>query len=261
MTLEIKRCTKCQISKNLLEFDLCSKTKCGRRSVCKICRKKERFENKDSIKKHKKEYYEKNKSIVLEKAKIYKEKNKSTVLEKAKQYREENKLKVKISKRNSTNKKLKSDGFFRMKIKMRKYVKRYFNQTDKSKKTKDIVGCEPSFLREYFEKKFESWMNWDNYGSYWSIDHIIPVCKFNLTNEDEKLKCWNWSNLIPATIKYNSSKKDTIDKIQIYNTIKQLEKFKEEGSTTKWFSEEVALNLETYKTVLETEQMQILFKI
>ena len=73
------------------------------------------------------------------------------------------------------------------------------------------------------------------YGSYWSIDHILPVCKFDLTIEDEKLKCWNWSNMMPVTIKYDSSKKE-IDINQIENIIIKLEKFKEEGSTTKWFS-------------------------
>jgi hypothetical protein len=84
-------------------------------------------------------------------------------------------------------------------------------------------------------------MNWENYGSFWSIDHIIPVCKFDLTIEDEKLKCWNWSNLMPVTIKYNSSKKE-IDMNQINFILAQIEKFKEEGSTTKWFSGEFILN-------------------
>ena len=86
-------------------------------------------------------------------------------------------------------------------------------------------------------------MSWDNYGSYWSIDHIIPVCKFNLTLEDEKLKCWNWSNMMPVTVKYNSSKKE-IDMEQINNIVNKIEKFKEEGSTTKWFSSEFILNIE-----------------
>jgi hypothetical protein len=40
---------------------------------------------------------------------------------------------------------------------------------------------------------------------------------------------------MPVTVKYNSSKKE-IDITQINNIIKKLEKFKEEGSTTKWFS-------------------------
>jgi hypothetical protein len=108
----------------------------------------------------------------------------------------------------------------------------------KENHTMNYIGCNIQYLREWFEYNFTDDMNWDNYGSYWSIDHIIPVCKFDLTNEDEKLKCWNWSNLMPVTIKYNSSKKE-IDTKQIDSIIKKIEKFKEEGSTTKWFSGEL----------------------
>jgi hypothetical protein len=69
------------------------------------------------------------------------------------------------------------------------------------------------------------------------------VCKFDLTIEDEKLKCWNWSNLMPVTIKYNSSKKE-IDINQVNFILNKIQKFKEEGSTTKWFSGEFILNQE-----------------
>jgi hypothetical protein len=112
----------------------------------------------------------------------------------------------------------------------------------KNDNTMTYIGCNIQYIREWFEYNFTNDMNWDNYGSYWSIDHIIPVCKFDLTIEDEKLKCWNWSNLMPVTIKYNSSKKD-IDKSQIYNIIQKIQEFKEKGSTTKWFSG-VVLNLD-----------------
>jgi len=113
----------------------------------------------------------------------------------------------------------------------------------KNDSTMNYIGCNIQYLREWFEYNFTSEMNWDNYGSYWSIDHIIPVCKFDLILEDEKLKCWNWSNLMPVTIKFNSSKKE-IDQSQIHYILKQIEKFKEEGSTTKWFSEEFILKKE-----------------
>ena len=113
----------------------------------------------------------------------------------------------------------------------------------KNNSTMNYIGCNIPYLREWFEYNFTSEMNWDNYGSYWSIDHIIPVCKFDLTVEDEKIKCCNWSNLMPVTIKYNSSKKE-IDMEQINSIVDKLEKFKEEGSTTKWFSEEIMLNKE-----------------
>ena len=121
----------------------------------------------------------------------------------------------------------------------------------KNDTTMNYIGCNIQYLREWFEYNFTNEMNWDNYGSYWSIDHTIPVCKFDLTDEKENLICWNWTNLMPVTIKYNSSKKD-IDMNQITNIVKKIENFKEEGSTTKWFSEEFILNLE----VVEIKQQK-----
>lgn len=115
------------------------------------------------------------------------------------------------------------------------------NVLNKNDTTMNYIGCNIQYLREWFEYNFSSEMNWENYGSFWSIDHIIPVCKFDLTIEDEKLKCWNWSNLMPVTIKYNSSKKE-IDMNQVNFILNKIEKFKEEGSTTKWFSGEFILN-------------------
>jgi hypothetical protein len=117
----------------------------------------------------------------------------------------------------------------------------------KSDTTMNYIGCNIQYLREWFKFNFTSEMNWDNYGSYWSIDHIIPVCKFDLTIEDEKLKCWNWTNLMPVTVKFNSSKKE-IDMNQINFILEKIKKFKEEGSTTKWFSEELVLNKKLAET-------------
>jgi hypothetical protein len=113
----------------------------------------------------------------------------------------------------------------------------------KNNTTMNYIGCNIQYLREWFEYNFTQEMNWDNYGTYWSIDHIIPVSYFNLTDELEKLKCWNWSNMVPVTVTYNSTKKH-IDILQVDCVINKLEKFKEEGSTTKWFSEEFLLNKE-----------------
>jgi len=113
----------------------------------------------------------------------------------------------------------------------------------KNDSTMNYIGCNIQYLREWFAYNFTCEMNWENYGSYWSIDHIIPVCKFDLTDEHEKLQCWNWTNLMPVTIGFNSSKKE-IDINQVVNIFKKIEKFKEEGSTTKWFSGEFVLNAE-----------------
>ena len=126
----------------------------------------------------------------------------------------------------------------------------------KNDSTMNYIGCNIQYLREWFEYNFTAEMNWDNYASFWSIDHIIPVCNFDLTLEDEKLKCWNWSNLMPVTIKYNSSKKK-IDINQVKYIVEQLKKFKEEGSTTKWFSSNFILNETEY--ISEIKENIILF--
>lgn len=211
MSTSVKKCSKCETEKLLCEFDKCSKTKCGHRSVCKLCRKKERIDNRDLIKVSKKKYYEKNKELVLVRAKEYKDKNKERVLISAKNYRENNKDKVNLSKKTSTRKKYKEDGLFRLKTQLRKSVNRYFKQTEKSKKTFEIVGCTPSYLKEYVEGKFESWMTWDNYGygkNKWVIDHIKPLSSAN--NKQELYLLCHYTNLQPLSWEDNMKKSDKI---------------------------------------------------
>jgi hypothetical protein len=108
----------------------------------------------------------------------------------------------------------------------------------KTDSTMNYVGCPIQYLREWFEYNFTPKMNWDNYGSYWAIDHVIPVKQFDLTNELQKRICWNWTNLVPLSASANSSKKATLDHEQIKQVQDALKRFKEEGSTTKWFSDE-----------------------
>jgi 5-methylcytosine-specific restriction endonuclease McrA len=49
----------------------------------------------------------------------------------------------------------------------------------------DELGCSIKEYFTYLEQHFTSDMNWDNYGSYWEIDHIHPISKggsFHYTN-------------------------------------------------------------------------------
>ena len=50
-------------------------------------------------------------------------------------------------------------------------------------------------------------MNWENYGTYWEIDHIKPIEMFDFTNENEIQECWNYKNLQPLTINENRTKR------------------------------------------------------
>ena len=78
-----------------------------------------------------------------------------------------------------------------------------------------LTDCTPIFLKKWLEHQFDSKMSWDNYGKYWHIDHVIPCASFDLLDEIEQFKCFNWKNLRPCEAIENVSKGDKIDNLQI----------------------------------------------
>lgn len=63
-------------------------------------------------------------------------------------------------------------------------------------------------------------MNWGNYGTYWSIDHVIPCASFDFSILSEQYECFNWKNCRPLENKENFSKGSTI----LENDINEQEK-------------------------------------
>ena len=54
-------------------------------------------------------------------------------------------------------------------------------------------------------------MTFDNYGTYWEIDHTIPLSAFNLLDETELLEAMHWTNLRPLKKEHNKSKFTKVD--------------------------------------------------
>lgn len=40
-------------------------------------------------------------------------------------------------------------------------------------------------------------MNWQNWGTVWELDHILPCVSFDLTKLEEQQKCFHYTNLQP----------------------------------------------------------------
>jgi len=238
-----RKCDKCEITKTIDKFRKYTDKENSYSIICKKClNEMDKLRKKNLRKKHQESFI-----IKCEKC------NKEKVLKEFAKLKKFYKKKICIScypkflseqKTEWCRNQHKCNINYRLK---KSLAARLRNVLIKNNSTMNYIGCNIQYLREWFEYNFTLEMNWENYGSYWSIDHIIPVNYFDLTKEDEKLKCCNWSNLTPVTINYNSSKKNIIDLTQIENIIKKLEKFKEEGSTTKWFSGELLLNLDFIK--------------
>jgi hypothetical protein len=72
------------------------------------------------------------------------------------------------------------------------------------------IGCDQKTLKEHIERQFKGQMTWDNYGSHWHIDHIIPCAAFDHNDHNQVMQCWHWTNLQPLEAKLNISKGDKI---------------------------------------------------
>ena len=73
------------------------------------------------------------------------------------------------------------------------------------------LGFSTYELRNWIESKWQTGMNWENYGCSslkpnWEIDHIKPLSKFDLTNKEECEKACHHTNLQPLWVADNRSK-------------------------------------------------------
>ena len=91
------------------------------------------------------------------------------------------------------------------------------------------MGCS---CHEYFNwiTSYNDTYNYDNHGTIWHIDHVIPVSKFNLSDENEQMIAFNWRNTMPLTIYDNLSKNNRIIQSQIEQHLEHLMKYHKENN-------------------------------
>jgi len=190
----MKTCRTCTQEKKYSEFPRDKYTKDGYTASCKKCRyeksnqwhKKNYLKNKEEILKYNSRWRKKNWENV------YKQRKESGYCKRAKKKWYHNKGK------HNTN--------WVISERLRRRVRRVLDGNRKSNFTLELLGCSLDFLKNYLESKFYANMSWDNYGSYWHIDHIRPCASFNLQNEEDQKICFHYSNLQPLTAKENLQK-------------------------------------------------------
>jgi hypothetical protein len=99
-----------------------------------------------------------------------------------------------------------NDSEFRLKKTIRSRFKKAVKESWRSGSFIKSLGCSISELKIYLESKFQKGMSWENYGTYWEIDHIQPFCSADLSNWKEVQSIIHYSNLQPIC------KKDHIQK-------------------------------------------------
>ena len=209
----MKICTACRENKNLSEFYKCKANKDGLKGQCKECmnncQKKYYKLNREHYIEHgrqySKGYYLKNRERIKKDKGEYYLKNRDKIAEKTKNNRKyiteyiNNRLKTNLNYRLSNC----------LRSRLRAAIKGKF----KSGSAIKDLGCSINYFKKYIEIKFKSGMSWNNWGKNrekWSIDHIRPLSKFDLTDRKQFLEACHYTNLQPMWQIDNIKKRDKI---------------------------------------------------
>lgn len=224
----LKQCSLCKNWKYLNEFYNDKIGKDGLSSRCKSCIKKTKNRNSDYDKKYYqqnverlKEYYQQNKEHKLNYQRMYNEEHKEQRNLQKQQYYQQNKDRINELRRQ----KYKENSLLKLNMRMSNFINKALKNNKYGEHWEDFLPYSLEEIKSHLESQFDENMNWDNYGSYWEIDHIIPKNIFNYTShEDYDFKiCWSLANLRPLSITENRSRpKDGSDiseeiKQQIFN--------------------------------------------
>jgi hypothetical protein len=147
---------------------------------------------REKINKIKREWYSKNPEKKTEYAKRWRERNPDKVREMMRNQRQRPSFKCRRNARKRMMEILKAPESF-----------------------SSLLGCTGGELAAYLEAKFTKKMSWDNYGTYWHIDHIIPLAKFDLSCPKQRALACHWTNLQPLEAEENLKKSDKITQPQM----------------------------------------------
>ena len=100
----------------------------------------------------------------------------------------------------------------------------YSSLHNKTKHTIEYLGCT---CKEYLQWMLNGNYTLENRGKEWHIDHVIPLCHFNMEDKEEQMIAFNWRNTAPLTPYENLAKNKRILKPQIEQHWKKLVEYHE----------------------------------
>ena len=117
-----------------------------------------------------------------------------------KEYYIENKVAIKKNTSKYRKFKNKTDGKFRLNIRLRSRIVSALKKNKKKDKTINLIGCTLFELQNHLQKTAinNGYLDFDitNYsGKEYHIDHIIPCSLFDFSKEEDQRKCFHYTNL------------------------------------------------------------------
>lgn len=206
MEIKTKVCKKCEESKVLDDFYNSKTSKDGKKTSCKDCCNFAHQKWKESNPEYFAEWRADNKDASAAAIKEWKEEHKERVKANNKKWAAENKTRT----ANKRKIRYKEDLNYRLtRILRARLGMAVINNYKAGSAVKDL-GCSIAELKVHLESKFRIGMSWDNYGTKWHIDHIVPLASFDLANREQLLKACHYTNLQPLWAEDNLVKGDRI---------------------------------------------------
>lgn len=198
--MDKKICNVCNEEKELADYNKSPRSRDGLKSLCKICDRK-RY----------KKYCAANTEKLKEKSKRDHQKRYYSDIEGQKKRSAEyakNNPKIRKAAKKRYYEKHKNDPAFVISNSISNGIRKAIKEIKANRHWEELVGYTLQELMAHLESKFDKNMNWDNYGSYWHIDHIRPKSWFLVESTDDQAfkKCWALDNLQPLEASKNMSK-------------------------------------------------------
>ena len=105
------------------------------------------------------------------------------------------------------NNRTRSDFNFKMKKACSKHL---YNNLHKKSSTMKYFSCDIELFTKWLKYCFTDNMTMENHGSYWHLDHVIPISLFDLTKPEEVHLCFHYLNYMPLKAKENIIKQNKI---------------------------------------------------
>ena len=104
---------------------------------------------------------------------------------------------------------------FREKRKWQLALRRYILEKNISQAYAPYFGLDIEQYRKWIELQFTDGLAWDNFGSFWQFDHIVPVAYFDFSNEEDLSLCWNFINIRVEKLELNKARGNRIDVLAV----------------------------------------------
>ena len=84
--------------------------------------------------------------------------------------------------------------------------------TPRSKRYIPELGCTRWQARKHVERQWLPGMSWDNHGTAWEIDHIVPASRFDMRDPLQRLQMCHYTNLQPLWRRDNRRKLNRVER-------------------------------------------------